>query len=46
SLSDTDDQGNDAQKLGGHTDAKMTRRYLRLRKISIGVPPTYTRLKD
>lgn len=25
SLSDTDDQGNDAQKLGAHTDAKMTR---------------------
>ncbi|MET1069959.1 MAG: tyrosine-type recombinase/integrase [Pseudomonas prosekii] len=39
SLSDTDDQGNDAQKLGGHTDAKMTKRYLRLRKISVGLPP-------
>ena len=40
SLSDTDDQGNDAQKLGGHTDAKMTKRYLRIRKISIGRPPS------
>ncbi|MFJ2456374.1 tyrosine-type recombinase/integrase [Pseudomonas protegens] len=40
SLSDTDDQGNDAQKLGGHTDAKMTQRYLRLRKINVGQPPT------
>lgn len=40
SLSDTDDQGNNAQKLGGHTDAKMTARYLRLRKINIGQPPT------
>ncbi|ETK22282.1 tyrosine-type recombinase/integrase [Pseudomonas sp. FH1] len=40
SLSDTDDQGNDAQKLGGHTDAKMTQRYLRLRKINVGLPPT------
>lgn len=39
SLSDTDDQGNDAQKLGGHTDAKMTQRYLRLRKINVGLPP-------
>lgn len=39
SLSDTDDQGNDAQKLGGHTDAKMTQRYLRLRKVSVGLPP-------
>lgn len=40
SLSDTDDQGNDAQKLGGHTDAKMTQRYLRLRKTIKGLPPT------
>lgn len=39
SLSDTDDQGNDAQKLGGHTDAKMTQRYLRLRKMTVGLPP-------
>lgn len=39
SLSDTDDQGNDAQKLGGHTDAKMTKRYLRLRKVTVGLPP-------
>lgn len=39
SLTDTDDQGNNAQKLGGHTDAKMTQRYLRLRKTSIGQPP-------
>jgi len=39
SLTDTDDQGNDAQKLGGHTNAKMTERYLRLRKIDIAQPP-------
>lgn len=39
SLTDTDDQGNDAQKLSGHTDPKMTRRYLRLRRIGIGKPP-------
>lgn len=40
SLTDTNKQGNDAQKLGGHADAKMTKRYLRLREIDIGVPPT------
>ncbi|EIM15847.1 tyrosine-type recombinase/integrase [Pseudomonas chlororaphis] len=39
SLTDTDDQGNNAQKLGGHTDAKMTARYLRLRKIDVAEPP-------
>ncbi|MHA6195573.1 tyrosine-type recombinase/integrase [Pseudomonas wadenswilerensis] len=39
SLTDTDDQGNDAQKLGGHTDAKMTKRYLRLRRVGIASPP-------
>lgn len=39
SLTDTDKQGNDAQKLGGHTDAKMTQRYLRLREIDIAQPP-------
>ena len=45
SLSDTDDQGNDAQKLGGHTDAKMTQRYLRLRKVNVGLPPKMPRPK-
>lgn len=40
SLTDTDKQGNNAQKLGGHTDAKMTARYLRLREIDIAEPPT------
>lgn len=39
SLTDTDKQGNNAQKLGGHTDAKMTQRYLRLREIDIAEPP-------
>ncbi|CAM3730016.1 Tyrosine recombinase XerC [compost metagenome] len=39
SLTDTDKQGNDAQKLGGHTDAKMTQRHLRLREIDIAQPP-------
>lgn len=39
SLTDTDKQGNNAQKLGGHTDAKMTKRYLRLREIDVADPP-------
>ena len=39
SLTDTDKQGNDAQKLGGHTDARMTKRYLRLREIDVAQPP-------
>lgn len=40
SLTDTDKQGNNAQILGGHTDARMTKRYLRLREISIAQPPS------
>lgn len=40
SLTDTNKQGNNAQKLGGHTDAKMTERYLRLREIDVAEPPT------
>ncbi len=43
SLTDTDRQGNDAQKLGGHTDPKMTKRYLRLREIDIAQPPAMPR---
>ncbi|WP_338791188.1 tyrosine-type recombinase/integrase [Pseudomonas sp. AE27] len=43
SLTDTDRQGNDAQKLGGHTDPKMTKRYLRLREIDIAHPPAMPR---
>nr|WP_314877270.1 tyrosine-type recombinase/integrase [uncultured Pseudomonas sp.] len=39
SLTDTDKQGNDAQKLGGHADARMTKRYLRLREIDVAQPP-------
>lgn len=40
SLTDTSRQGNDAQKLGGHTDARMTKRYIRLREIDVAQPPT------
>ena len=39
SLTDTDKQGNDAQKLGGHTDGRMTQRYLRLREMKVAVGP-------
>ncbi len=38
-LTDTKRQGNDAQKLGGHTDAKMTARYIRNREIDVAEPP-------
>lgn len=39
-LTDTAKQGNNAQKLDGYTDAKMTARYLRLRETDIAEPPT------
>ena len=39
SLTDTDRQGNDAQKLGGHADARMTKRYIRLREVDLATPP-------
>lgn len=40
SLTDTKRQGNDAQILAGHTDAKMTARYIRAREIDVAQPPT------
>jgi integrase len=43
SLTDTDRQGNNAQKLGGHSDARMTQRYLRLREIDVAQPPAMPR---
>lgn len=39
SLTDANRQGLDPQKLGGHTDAKMTARYIRAREIDIAQPP-------
>lgn len=39
SLTDTKRQGNDAQKLGGHSDARMTARYIRDREIDRADPP-------
>ena len=40
SLTDTKKQGNDAQKLGGHADPRMTERYIRAREIDRADPPT------
>lgn len=40
SLTDADEEGKDAQKLGGHTDARMTARYLRGKKPTIATAPT------
>jgi len=40
SLTDADAEGKDAQKLGGHTDAKMTARYLRGKLPTIATAPT------
>lgn len=39
-LTDTKRQGNDAQKLGGHSSARMTERYIRLREHEVAEPPT------
>ena len=38
SLTDAKRQGLDAQKLSGHTDAKMTARYIRAREIDVAQP--------
>lgn len=39
SLTDADGEGKDAQKLGGHTDSRMTARYLRGKKPTIAHAP-------
>lgn len=46
SLTDTKRQGKDAQKLAGHTDAKMTARYIRLREVDQAEPPSFGQSKD
>lgn len=40
SLTDAKRQGLDAQKLSGHTDAKMTERYIRAREVDVAQPPS------
>lgn len=39
SLTDADGEGKDAQKLGGHTDSRMTQRYIRGRKHKVAQAP-------
>jgi hypothetical protein len=39
-LLDADDQGLDTQALAGHSDPKMTRRYIRSRKVPLVKGPT------
>lgn len=46
SLTDADGEGKDAQKLGGHTDARMTKRYIRGRKHTIAHAPTMPKNAD
>ncbi len=43
SLTDADEEGKDAQKLGGHTDSRMTARYLRGKKPTVAHSPTMPR---
>jgi integrase len=38
-LTDTKRQGDDAQVLAGHTDARMTARYIRLRETPLAIGP-------
>lgn len=40
SLTDANREGKDAQKLGGHTDRRMTERYIRQREIPVADGPT------
>lgn len=40
SLTDANREGKDAQKLGGHTDRRMTERYIRQREIPVAEGPS------
>ncbi|RQI39291.1 tyrosine-type recombinase/integrase [Pseudomonas aeruginosa] len=42
-LTDAKKQGKDARKLGGHTDPRMTDRYIRQREHEVAEPPTMPR---
>jgi integrase len=46
SLTDAKRQGKDAQKLAGHTDAKMTARYIRQREVDVAESPSFGQSKD
>lgn len=44
-LTDANQEGHDAQKLGGHTDRRMTERYIRQRQIPVAAGPKSVRKK-
>lgn len=46
SLTDADGEGKDAQKLGGHTDRRMTQRYIRGRKHAVAHAPNMPKNSD
>ena len=45
-LTDAKRQGKDAQKLAGHTDGKMTARYIRQYEIDVAEPPSFRHFLD
>ena len=45
-ITDAKRQGKDPQKLGGHTDAKQTERYVRRREIPQADPPSFGQVLD
>nr|WP_298118245.1 tyrosine-type recombinase/integrase [uncultured Pseudomonas sp.] len=46
SLTDADGEGKDAQKLGGHSDRRMTARYIRGRKHAVAQAPNMPKNND
>lgn len=46
SLTDANREGHDAQKLGGHTDRKMTERYIRQREVPVAEGPKAVKVKE
>ncbi|MCY1296564.1 Tyrosine recombinase XerC [compost metagenome] len=44
SITDAKRQGHDPQKLAGHTDARMTERYIRLREIDVAQGPNLAKI--
>lgn len=45
SITETEKQGNDGQTLAGHTDRKMTERYIRDKELPVATPPKMTHKK-
>lgn len=44
SITDAKKQGHDPQKLAGHSDARMTERYIRLREIDVAQGPALAKI--